>query len=245
MLYRLQQLFDLPVGASDGEFGGIRDAYFDDYHWTVRYLIVDAGMWMARREVLISPISVTIIDWDERRALVNLTKQQIEASPPIETDKPVSRQTEAAFFDYYAYPYYWGGRSAWGTTSNPVSRATSAAHAFGALSEDFAFALPGDPRLRSCREVIGYRLQANDGPMGCLEDFLVDDVSWALSYLIVDTRGGSPHVHVVIPPEWIDDVDWAEKTVTVNVSRKTLQNAPEYDPTLNFSDVKTMMPHHP
>jgi uncharacterized protein YrrD len=245
MLYRLEQLLDLPIEASDGELGSISDVYFDDRHWTVRYLIVDAGIWMSRRQVLISPISVATIDWSERRVRVNLTKQQIEASPPIETDKPVSRQREAAFFDYYAYPHYWGGPSAWGTTSNPVSRATSAPHVFGALSEDFALALPGDPRLRSCKEVIGYRLQATDDPLGSLEDFLVDDVSWAMRYLLVNTRNGAPDRHIVIPPEWIEHVDWEEKTVKVKVSRRAVQNAPEYNPKLNFSDLKATMPHQP
>lgn len=103
-------------------------------------------------QVLISPISVAGIDWKGRRVQVDLTKQQIEAIPPIETDKPVSRQRETAFFDYYAYPYYWGGPSRWGTTSNPVSRATSAPHGFGALSEDVALALPNNPLLRRSPE---------------------------------------------------------------------------------------------
>jgi hypothetical protein len=246
MLYPLDQLFDLSIEAADGELGSVSDVYFDDQHWTVRYLVVDAGISMVRRKVLISPISVASIEWDDRRVLVNLTKQQIEASPPIETDKPVSRQREAAFFDYYAYPYYWGGQSAWGTTSNPVSRATSAPDVFGAVSDDVALALPGDPGLRSSKEVIGYQLQATDDSMGSLEDFLVDNVDWALRYLIVDTRSRLPRGHIsVIPPKWIEDVDWAEKTVRVNVSRQTLENAPEYDPTLNFSSVKTTMSHHP
>jgi hypothetical protein len=125
-----------------------------------------------------------------------------------------------------------------------VSRATSAPHVFGALSEDFALALPGDPRLRSCKEVIGYQLQATDDSMSSLEDFLLDNVSWALRYLVVDTRSGLPHGHVVIPPEWIQEVDWADKTVRVYVSRQTLENAPEYDPTLKFFDMKTPRAHH-
>ena len=245
MFYRLEQLFGLPIEASDGELGSISDVYFDDHYWTVRYLVVDTGVWMAGRQVLISPISVASIDWRERRARVSLTKQQIEASPPIETDKPVSRQREAAIFDYYGYPYYWGGPSSWGTTPNPVSRATSAPHVFGALSEDFALALPGDPRLRSCKEVIGYRLQATDDSIGSLEDFLVDDVSWAMRYLVVATRNGSPDGHVVIPPEWIEEVDWEEETVKVNVSRQTMQNAPEFNPALNFCAVKATIPQQP
>jgi hypothetical protein len=46
----------LPVEASDGENGSIRDVYFNDHHWTVRYLIVEAGISLARRQVLIAPL---------------------------------------------------------------------------------------------------------------------------------------------------------------------------------------------
>jgi uncharacterized protein YrrD len=235
MLHRLEQLIGLPIEASDGEIGSIRDIYFDDHHWAVRYLIVETAVPLIRRQVLISPISVAGIDWPEHRVRVELSRQQIEASPPIETDKPVSRQNEAALFDYYAYPYYWGGPSRWGRTPNPVSRALSRPHEFGGLPEDPALAMPDDPRLRSCKEVTGYRLLATDGSIGLLEDFLFDTESWAIGYVVINASEASHDGHLVIPPEWIKGVNWEEKTVTVSVARQAVLNAPQYNPSLNFS----------
>src|ERR1700730_4195433 len=118
-LYRMEKLIGLSIHASDGELGKVQDVYFDDYRWTARYLVVDAGTWLEERRVLISPISVENIDWDRRSIPVRLTRQQVSASPHIDTDKPISRQHEMDLLDYYGYPNYWGGPFMWGTTSYP------------------------------------------------------------------------------------------------------------------------------
>src|SRR5689334_4092581 len=104
------------IGATDGEVGGVNDLYFDDERWVIRYLVVDTGNWLPGRKVLISPHAVRTTQWELRRVDVALTRQQVKGSPDIDTDKPVSRQHEAAFFSYYGYPAYWDGTSLWGAT---------------------------------------------------------------------------------------------------------------------------------
>jgi uncharacterized protein YrrD len=233
MLYRFENLNGLPLEATDGEVGRIKDVYFDDHRWAVRYLVVDTGSWLVGRKVLISPISVNKIDWERKVVQVALTKQQVEESPNVDTDKPVSRQHEADFFDYYGYPYYWTGPALWGTASYPVSPVgpiPPATNAPGRHGE-----APTDPRLRSAKEVTGYRLETTDDSMGHIEDFLLDAESWAIRYLVVDTRNWLPGKHVVIPPQWIKDVDWNERMVNVDVSRDTVQAAPEYQSSMEFS----------
>ena len=89
VVYRLKQLIGLNLEASDGKIGTISDVYFDDHSWAVRYLIVEAGAWLTDRKVLISPISVSRIDWEKNLVEVSLTCQQIRKSPPIDMDKPV------------------------------------------------------------------------------------------------------------------------------------------------------------
>jgi sporulation protein YlmC with PRC-barrel domain len=233
VLYRLRKLVGLPIKASDGEIGKIKDVYFDDYRWTLRYLVVDTGGWLVGRKVLVSANSIASIDWDESGVQVGLIRNQIEASPHIDTDKPVSRQHEAAYFDYYGYPYYWSGPSFWGKPSHPglplgaVAPVTNAPGEFGEA--------PVDPHLRSANEVSGYRIHTSDASIGHVEDFLLDEVSWTIRYLIVDTRNWLPGKHIVIPPDWITEVDWSENVVNVDVTRETVQAAPEYHAGMDFS----------
>jgi sporulation protein YlmC with PRC-barrel domain len=233
MFYRFEKLNGRPIEATDGEVGKVKDIYFDDRRWAVRYLVVETGSWLAGRKVLISPISVKSIDWENNVAQVGLTQQQVRASPNIDTDKPVSRQHERDFFNYYGYPYYWSGPGLWGTASYPVSPVGYVPPVTNSPGEHGE--APADPHLRSAQEVTGYRLQTIDGSIGHVEDFLLDSVSWAIRYLVVDTRNWLPGKHLVIPPQWIRDVDWSERVVNVDVTRDTVQAAPEYNSSIEFS----------
>jgi hypothetical protein len=120
MLHDIKKLEGYAVGASDGELGTVKDMYFDDQHWAIRYLVVEAGGWLSGRKVLISPGAVIRVAWDEDTIDVRLTRQQVRDSPSIDTDKPVSRQHEMEFSDYYGYPYYWEGTYLWGPAHVPL-----------------------------------------------------------------------------------------------------------------------------
>jgi sporulation protein YlmC with PRC-barrel domain len=100
MVYRLQRLIGLHIKATDGAVGKIKDVYFDDHSWTVRYLVVEAGSFLPVAKVLVSPLSVSSIDWDNNLVHVGLNIEKVRESPPIDTDKPVSRQHEEQYFDY-------------------------------------------------------------------------------------------------------------------------------------------------
>lgn len=64
--------------------------------------------------MLVSPLAMGEPEWLGRQLPVALTMAQVEQSPDIDTRKPVSRQHEASYADYYDYPYYWGGAGLWG-----------------------------------------------------------------------------------------------------------------------------------
>ena len=68
----------------DGEIGKVKDFYFDDRDWTIRYLVADTGEWLVSRQVLISPHSLAGVDRDQGSITVKLTKDQIEHSPDVE-----------------------------------------------------------------------------------------------------------------------------------------------------------------
>lgn len=239
MLRSVKELKGQAIHASDGDLGSVDNFLFDDESWTVRYLVVETGK-LLERKVLISPISI-----DRKQKMdglkLSLTKEQIRNSPKIDTDKPVSRQHEAEYFDYYGYPYYWGGTGLWGRTAYPVGHLsarrslgypdrTSGYAGTAATAKRQAARQEGDPHLRSTQEVIGYYIEATDGNIGHVEDFLMDDENWAIRYVIVDTVNWWPGKKVVMAPQWIKDVSWAESRVYVNHSREHIKNAPEYDP---------------
>ena len=233
MLYRLEKLIGMFIHATDGEIGKVKDVYFDDARWAARYLVIETGSWLQERDVLISPFAVEKIDWVNRIVKVDLTQKQIKGSPHVDTDKPVSRQHEIELLSYYGYPDYWSGLLLWGSLPYPITPT-------GIISpvNDIVSGHPVakvDPHLRSVKEVVGYHLHATDDSIGHLEDFLLDSASWAIRYMVVDTRNWWPGKHVVIPPQWIKQLDWVEKIVTVDVTRDTVQRAAEYDPMIDFS----------
>ena len=109
MLRSMTDLKGFTIGAIDGDIGQVEAFYFDDASFTVRHLVVDTGGWLGGRKVLISPRALRDIDWDGRRINAALTKAQVEKSPNIDTDQPVSRQHEIEYYRYYGYPSYWSG----------------------------------------------------------------------------------------------------------------------------------------
>ena len=237
MLSAASGLNGLSIAAVDGDIGSIRDLYFDDIRWTVRYLVVDTGSWLPGRQVLISPLSVR----GERLAdkvPVNLSREQVENSPPVDADKPVDRQQEEALARYYNHRHYWEGPYRWGLLAYPGMDSTPIPFlATGVVEEMDARdreSPKGDPYLRSVRDVTGYYIAASDGDIGHVEEFLIDDQAWAIRYLVVDTRNWWPGKKVALSPEWIKSVDWSESKVHVGLRQEEIKAAPEYDPSRPF-----------
>ncbi len=232
MLREASELHGTTVHAMDGEIGRVDEILFDDGHWTVRYLIADTGSWLLGRKVLISPPAFGSMDWTQHTLDVKLTRRQVEESPGVETDRPVSRQWEKEFHDYYSWPYYWAAMGEWGASY----------YAGGLLAQPFEHTeqerqQPEDPErelmqshLRSTKEVTGYSISATDGHLGHVDDFIVDDETWRICYLAVDTRDWWPGKRVLLPPEWIGNIQWPERSVSVSVTRDQVRNVPEWDP---------------
>ncbi len=233
MLHSVKELRGLAIAATDGELGTIDDIYFDDRHWTIRYLVVDTGGWISGRKVLISPISLRGSDWADEVLRVDLTKQEIEDSPGIDSAKPVSRQHESALYDHYGYPYYWAGPYVWGYTSYPTNLADRSSDHGGDVETGARIDKEhdqDDPHLRSNNELAGYKVHATDDMSGRVEDFLFDDRSWSIQLIVVNTDHRWPEKDVLIPPQRIERVSWEEKQIVVNISRKEVEQSPEYDP---------------
>jgi hypothetical protein len=121
--------------------------YFDDQHWVICYVIADTSSWLPGRLVLLSPHAFRHFNSDSDRLSVNLTQQQIENSPAIESHKPVSRQYEEEYDRYYGWPSYWVGGGKWGIGGFPssVPRVTKDATFDNYVHTD------DDPHLRSTK----------------------------------------------------------------------------------------------
>ena len=154
---------------------------------------------------------------------------QVEESPAIDTDRPVSRQNEIAYYSHYGYPYYWSGPYLWGAYPYPVPPPDRATSLENEQHWDWA-GESGDPHLRSSAAVIGYYIAATDGDIGHVEDFLVDDATWAIRYMVVDTGNWWSGKTVLVSPQWIARVDWNESKVHVDLTREQIKNSPAFDP---------------
>ena len=220
-LYRLNQLVGFKLEARDGEIGKITEVYFDDAHWTVRYFVVDTGHWLARREVLVSPGSVTGVDNEGEHLAVDLTREKVENSPEVDDERPVSRHYEQEFVRYYGWERYWVDDALVG---HPES-----AEPPPSTSERF-IRRPDHSHLHSSDEVIGYHIQAADGEIGHIVDFVLDDQDWKIRYLEIDTRNWLHGKWVLIAPAWVRKVSWPHRRLHLDLKRSVIASAPEYNP---------------
>ena len=238
MLIKAKTLKGYKLDSLDGEIGKVREFYFDDHHWTIRYLVADTGNWLTGRQVLISPYSLGAVSKEEKHIAIDLTKKRIEGSPSLNSDKPVSRQFEEAYYGYYGWPMYWSGPYMWGSYPNIVRDREKG-------REPTQGTKAWDPHLRSTHDVSGHGIQAADGEIGHIEDFIIDDETWAIRYLIIATRNWWPGKKVLVSPQWIDRVSWSESKVFVNLSREAIKQSPEYtDESLLTRDYETELHRH-
>ncbi len=243
MLRSVKEMEGYAIGATDGVIGHVKDFYFDDEKWVIRYLVVDTGGWLSSRKVLVSPIAIGTPDREQRLLPVSVSREQVRKSPEIDTDKPVSRQHEMTYSGYYDYPYYWGGTGYWGGGMYPNLMMPG----YGGLGGSYSHANGGegqremerresarheheDPHLRSCNAVVRYHIHASDGDIGHVAGMLVDEETWAIRYLVVDTSNWWLGHQVLIAPQWSNTVNWFDKTVTVSMTRQAIKDAPVYDP---------------
>jgi hypothetical protein len=221
MLSKINTLKGYKLDALDGEIGRVKEFYFDDRHWTIRYLVAGTGAWLIGRQVLIAPYALVAINVPEQTIVTDLTMEQIKASPSLDSDKPVSRQFEESYYGYYGWPTYWQGSYTWGY-SPTLDR-----------NRDKNYVtIPGekawDHHLRSTHTVSGYEIHALDGDLGHVEDFIIDDGTWTIRYLIINTGNWWPGKKFLVSPHWIKRVSRAESKVFVNLSRAAIQKSPEY-----------------
>ena len=235
MLRSIKQLYGDALVASDANIGHVKDFYFDDHRWVVRYVVVDTGAWLTGRLVLISPHAFGNFHSYGDFLLVNLTKSQIQGSPAVDSHKPVSRQYEEEYYNYYGFPPYWQGDGLWGSSDYPVAplpiEEEKRAHG-QRISR-------GDPHLRSAQALKGYHIQTEEGTIGHVSDLLIDGESLAIRYLVVETGHWLWGKEIVITPKNIDSISYEESKVFVKVTKQAIQEAAKYSaPRAEYNDAR-------
>lgn len=233
MKRKIKSLIGFTIGATDGEIGKVKEFYFDDKTWTIRYLIVETGSWLFGRKILLSPQALLTPDWENEVFPVNLTMDQIKGSPEIDTEKPVSRQQEMELYGYYPWGTYWGGglwAGGMGTSGMMVQPTVPLEQAIEHEEIANRAETSEDPHLRSTDNVTGYNIKATDGEIGDVEDFMINDKTWTIDFIEVDTGNWFPGKKVLVSPKWIREINWDASSVVVNATEEQVKNSPEYVP---------------
>ena len=230
MLRRLRDYETFEVWSRDGRnLGRVEDFYFDEDRWTVRYIVVKTGDWLTGHSVLLSPMTVDRLRWDDARIDFRLSADQIKSAPRADLKRPISGEWEEEYAGYYGIPNYWAGPGAWGLWATPAEVE---------MLMDKPRVPAGGTRaarhLRSIDEVTGYHIHATDGEIGHVDDFMIDDRSWTIRYLMIDTSNWIGGRTVLVAPEWASAIDWTKKQIRVEVTRDEVEQSAEYDPSADI-----------
>jgi hypothetical protein len=223
MLENTKELYGKRLTAVDGDIGHVKDFYFDDAAWAVRYVVVDTGSWLTGRLVLLSPHAFATLDQGKKTLRVNLRKEQIEGSPSIAAHETVSQQFEEQYYRSYGWPVYWQGGKMWGMSGDPLALSPQPQDA--AVRK--ALEPIADRHLQSTLVVSTYDVQAVDGPIGHMANFHVNPRSWAIEELAVETGHWLSGKQILVSSNKVDRIDCIEKKVFVKLTRADIERTAE------------------
>ena len=235
MILATSALKGFAVEASNGPVGKVVDMLFDDRSWKIRWLVVDTGSWWSGHKVLIFPSAIGQIDFGREELSVKLTVEQVKSSPNLMQDQPVSQQLQESLYSHYGWDPSWGGASFFAGYYSPYGAfltpqaddpAAIALHDEGVTTTEG----DGDPHLRSIFEATGYHIHATDGEIGHIENFILEDRTWDIRYIIVDTSNWWMGQHVLVSPFAVKDFSALEHEVNLGVSREKIRKSPPWHP---------------
>jgi hypothetical protein len=222
MIFRIKELVRYTVAARDGALGYVEDFYFDEFNWSLRYMVVAGEDELDGRKFLLSTVALDRPDFTTSQMRVKLLKETIKNSPEVTFERALTREEEVALHSYYQWPFYW---EAAGISAYPFVEMVSEMRKQQAENDEIR-------NLRSVKKILGLSIQARDGDIGSVDDFLVEDEKWNMHYLVIDTGSWLPGRKVIISPQWIEEIRWDEAGVGVDLNRETIKNSPEYDPSV-------------
>lgn len=211
--------------------GRVCQFLFDDDHWKVRYVVVQMGGRLAAKKVLLAPHAITRALVENHLLRVNLTRKEVEDSPDIDTDMPLSRQKEIEFHNYYRWPFYWVGADVWGLGSHPwaipLGYEDSQPLGWPNVPQNLEQNSDGvhaeaqkkaNPHLRSTAEIHGYSVRAIDQEFGRVESIIFDESSWEVRYFVVEKSWWN-RAPILIECAYINEIDWDNRCLCVSLTK--------------------------
>ena len=226
MKLSIKHMNNFRVHATDKEIGHTDNYYFDDERWVIRYFVISTGNMLTGSTLPISPILIKEVNWENKEIFLFVASEVVKQSPDVDTKAPISRKIEATLSEHYGYPIYWGGIGLWGGVMTPraLARKMTPEEERDLLHEKES----DNSHLRSAYEVTGYRVQASDGDIGHVKDFIINEKSWDIAYIVVDTKNWLPGgKKVIIEPQAVEGISWSNSKVYMNMERDGIKNSPE------------------
>ncbi|MFD2630258.1 PRC-barrel domain-containing protein [Oceanobacillus kapialis] len=229
MLFFTSDLKSYNIHAADGEMGKVKDMYFDDEKWAIRYAIVDTRKWLPGRRVLLSPSSFITLNENDKHLEVEYDKEKVRNSPSISEESAVTKDTEDSLIGYYGWSRYWAGNMLWGANDRPLADFPPPEEP---QHEVYDQQLEEQSRydLRSEDETIGFKVHANDGKIGSVADMIFDSEYWKLRYIVVqDSETFTEEQYYVYHTDQIESVDWFEEDIYIKGTLTETKNAAQYN----------------
>jgi hypothetical protein len=196
----------------EGKIGTVEDYYIDDHSWIAKFMVVDTGEWLTSRRVVISTQSVEGIDLELSRFHTRLTREEVQASPEIDTEQHMGPEHEEILVRHYRLHSHWPEAGMFGIPpfipATPISKEP--------LEKELQ---RRKSRLVVASEVMGCSVEATDGHLGTLDDFMIQ-AGWQIGEVVVKTGGSVLGKKVWVPLTDIAMLDWEKNTIRVNFSRK-------------------------
>jgi len=223
MLHSYNDLKHYAIRAVDGRKGGVDDFYFDDTSWTLRYLVAHTGFLLSGRQCLIGADLLDRPDPERLEFPVATTTEEIDDAPAPDSDAPVSAQRASRTEQLRGteWPSLLVGIP--GSVYSPLLAGEQLRHESVARTDGGD---AGDPHLRSMAEIAGYRVEAHDGEVGTVNDFLIDPEGWALPYFVVDTGTWLPGRQVVLAKGSVTAINAEARTISVAMGKDEIEAAP-------------------
>ncbi|MFG6120272.1 PRC-barrel domain-containing protein [Thalassobacillus sp. B23F22_16] len=237
MLYFASTLKNYNIQAKDGELGKVKDLYFDDRKWTVRYLVADTRKWLPGKKVVVSPSGVKAVDTEEQVIHVENNKEDIRNNAALEEKQDFSYEKEMELSDTFGWKQYWTGEFLWGgylTPMDPMEEPARAAEPQTTKEPPINDNVHGrNDKLRSTENIKGEFkhgvVHGENGKIGYIKDITIDEDTWRIRYLLVDTSEWSTKERVLLSPDWLQSVDWLANDFYIDLKLETIEEGPNYE----------------
>lgn len=241
MLINTSKLKGCKIHASDGNIGELASLYFDCRQWKVRYFAVETGSFLNKKTVLIPSAAVPAQNLSNGTINVNLTRDQVKNSPDVDLSLSVSRAAELEIARHYNLPLYWDVENVSGLRSDDFLYIPDEERAISVGKRTVEFVdepsataviterITGARYLYSTEDICGYDIQAVDGEIGEVQDFICDDTTRNVRYAVADLSGVSSGKKVLLSPMWIDSINDRDEKVRVDLRKDAIRNSPAYD----------------